>query len=111
MHIEKLMETTSNVKRNKAIKETVEQMTEPATETKSHEITLTGSNVNMSTKSVVKIATISHATVPDENHAVPPTFGTSKNSAPLPTIVFGVVFLNNLLIFLCFAFVDHTLND
>lgn len=95
MNIEKLMDKASNVKKNKVTKESTEQSIESATETTSHETNLPGSNLNvshMSAKSVVKIATLSRASALEENQTVPTTLETGKNSAPLPTFSFGVVF-------------------
>lgn len=102
-YIEKFTEKALNVKKDKVIKDPVEQRSEIA----SHEITLPGSNVNssnMSAKSVVKIATLSRAIAPEENHTVSPSFDTGKHSASLPTISFGVVLLNNLMTGLFFSF-------
>lgn len=100
------MEKASNVKKHKVIKVPAERTMERATEiAASHENILPGSYVNsshMSAKSVVKIATLSHATVPEENHRVPPSFGMGKHSPSLSTISFGIVFLNNLTT--CFVF-------
>lgn len=84
------MEKTSNVKKDKIVREPTEQAMEKPT---SHETTLPGSNVNsshMSEKSIVKIATLSRAIEPEENYTVSPLFGTGKHSTSLPTISFGI---------------------
>lgn len=93
------MEKATNVKKDKIIRRTAEQTTTNtttarATETASHETTLPRSNVNlshMSAKSMVKIATLSRATEPEENYTVSQlSFGTGGNqSTSLPTISFG----------------------
>lgn len=81
------MKTALNGRKNNiTTMEFMEQMRKEQPEPTSHEITVTGSNV-----------CISRATSPDRNHIIPPTFGTGKPSASLPTIAFGVLFLNNLI--------------
>lgn len=81
------METASNVKKNKIVRESTEQTTGKAIVTASHESTLPGSIGNsshMSAKSIVKITTMSRVAEPEEN------FGMGKHSMSLPTISFGV---------------------
>lgn len=84
------METASNVKKDKIIKESTAQTMEKTTVVAGHECTLPGSIVNsshMSAKSIVKIATLSRVTEPEENCT---SFGMGKHSMSLPTISFGV---------------------
>lgn len=91
------MQTASNVNKSKATKEPTEKIAAAATKTTTHESKWPGSHDNMShmsAKSVVKIATLSHATSLEENHAVLTTFRMGKHSAKFPKIVFGVVSLN-----------------
>lgn len=87
------MEKTSNVKKDKNAKESADQRQESTvSETASHEHSLPGSNLTVSTaKSVVKIAAISRATPLEENHTMSNPFGTTKNAPSLATISFGAI--------------------
>lgn len=87
------MDTASNVKKDKIVRESTAQTREKVTVAASHEPTLPGSIVNsshMSAKSIVKIATLSRVTEPEENYTVSPSFGMGKHSMSLPTTSFGV---------------------
>lgn len=94
--IETLLEKASNVKKDKVTTEPGDQRTETIAGTPRHETNFR-SNVNvshMSAKSVIKIATLSRATALEENQSAPNILGTSKTSTALPTISFGIAFLD-----------------
>lgn len=86
LNIEKLLDSASNVKGNKV---DVQNNVELPLET-NNETILPGSNNNtpIKPKPIVKITTVSRATLEPENH-IAPIFGTGKKSASLSTTAYG----------------------